>query len=167
MVDRQDMRASDDDRARTAERLRRATQEGRLPTDEFDERLGQALRARTYAELDAIVADLPVEPGLLRRPRRSRLTSRRPRLVERVRRAGIARFRPRGRALIAGAMAAAAVAVPVAVDMSTSAPASSRCWWYTNPASANGKSAPQLAGMCAGDRPPHGHARVDLRKSIP
>jgi hypothetical protein len=55
------MRASDSDRAHIAEQLRRATDEGRLLAYEFDDRLGQALNARTYGELDAIVADLPRE----------------------------------------------------------------------------------------------------------
>jgi hypothetical protein len=53
------LRASDEDRERIAERLRAATAEGRLLTDELDERLGIALSARTYGELDSLVADLP------------------------------------------------------------------------------------------------------------
>ena len=62
MAEHRNMRASDADRAHIAERLRRATDEGRLLAHEFDDRLGQALNARTYGELDAIVADLPREP---------------------------------------------------------------------------------------------------------
>lgn len=54
-----DMRASDADREQIAERLRCATDDGRLLAHEFDERLDRALQARTYTELDAIVADLP------------------------------------------------------------------------------------------------------------
>lgn len=54
------MRASDADRERIAERLRGAAAEGRLLTDELEERLAAALRARTYGELDALVADLPL-----------------------------------------------------------------------------------------------------------
>ena len=57
------LRASDDDRERVAERLRRATAEGRLVADELEDRLGLALRARTYGELAAVVADLPAERG--------------------------------------------------------------------------------------------------------
>jgi hypothetical protein len=60
------MRASDADRAQVAEQLRRATIEGRLLGDEFDERLEQALDARTYGELDAIVADLPHQHEVVR-----------------------------------------------------------------------------------------------------
>lgn len=70
MAEHRNMRASDADRAHIAERLRRATEEGRLLAHEFDERLGQALNARTYGELDAIVADLPRERVPAERPGR-------------------------------------------------------------------------------------------------
>jgi len=53
------MRASDADRERVAEWLRQAAGEGRLLAHELEERLGKALRARTYGELDAVVWDLP------------------------------------------------------------------------------------------------------------
>ncbi len=42
-----------------AERLRAAAAEGRIVAEELEERLASALRARTYGELDALVADLP------------------------------------------------------------------------------------------------------------
>ena len=53
------LRASDADRDAAAERLRTAAAEGRLDTDELDERLEVALRARTYGELDGVLVDLP------------------------------------------------------------------------------------------------------------
>jgi hypothetical protein len=53
------LRASEADRDRVAERLRHATVEGRLQAAELDERLGVALSARTYGELEPLVADLP------------------------------------------------------------------------------------------------------------
>ena len=53
------MRASDADREHVAERLRNATAEGRLLASELEERLGAVFSARTYGELDAVVADLP------------------------------------------------------------------------------------------------------------
>ncbi len=53
------MRASDADRDQVAERLRKAAAEGRLLAQELEERLATALRARTYGELDEVVADLP------------------------------------------------------------------------------------------------------------
>jgi Domain of unknown function (DUF1707) len=59
MARRSALRASDSDRERVADRLREATGEGRLLAEELEDRLGRALRARTYGELDALVADLP------------------------------------------------------------------------------------------------------------
>jgi len=53
------LRASDADRDRIAERLRHATAEGRLLAEELEERLERTFAARTYGELDAVVADLP------------------------------------------------------------------------------------------------------------
>ena len=53
------MRASDADRDRAVELLGVAYSEGRLSKDEYDGRLEDALSARTYADLDQIVADLP------------------------------------------------------------------------------------------------------------
>lgn len=62
------VRASDADRAQIVDHLRRATDDGRLLPREFDERLGKALHARTYGELDAIVADLPQARDPAKRP---------------------------------------------------------------------------------------------------
>jgi hypothetical protein len=53
------MRACDADRDRVVEFLNVAYSEGRLSRDEYDGRLEAALSARTYADLDQIVADLP------------------------------------------------------------------------------------------------------------
>src|SRR6516162_9394953 len=54
------MRACDTDRNRVVELLNVAYSEGRLSKDEYDGRLEGALAARTYADLDQIVTDLPV-----------------------------------------------------------------------------------------------------------
>ena len=59
MTKRAHLRASDAEREHVAERLRRASLEGRLGADELDDRLGAALSARTYGELDALLVDLP------------------------------------------------------------------------------------------------------------
>jgi hypothetical protein len=59
-MQRDRLRASDADREAVADRLRNAAAEGRLLAQELEERLALALRARTYAELDAVVSDLPV-----------------------------------------------------------------------------------------------------------
>ncbi len=56
------LRASDADRENVAERLRNATAEGRLLAEELEERLEAVFSARTYGELDAVVADLPGTP---------------------------------------------------------------------------------------------------------
>ncbi|TXS55346.1 DUF1707 domain-containing protein [Streptomyces sp. t39] len=57
-----EMRASDAERERVAERLRDAVAEGRLDMEEFEQRLDAAYRARTYGELAPLVKDLPA-PG--------------------------------------------------------------------------------------------------------
>ncbi|MEU1885196.1 DUF1707 domain-containing protein [Micromonospora sp. WMMD987] len=59
MEGRDRMRAADTDREATAERLRVALEEGRLDLHEYDERLQQTYGAKTYAELDTVLADLP------------------------------------------------------------------------------------------------------------
>ena len=52
-------RASHADREQVIATLRAAFVQGRLTRDEFDLRVGRALRARTYAELGVLTADLP------------------------------------------------------------------------------------------------------------
>jgi hypothetical protein len=54
-----EIRAADTDRDRVAGILSTAYSEGRLSSDEYDARLESALSARTYADLDHIVTDLP------------------------------------------------------------------------------------------------------------
>lgn len=55
------LRACDRDREAVGDILRREHVAGRLDVDEFAERYGRCLEAKTYAELDALVADLPIE----------------------------------------------------------------------------------------------------------
>jgi hypothetical protein len=57
--DRKSLRASDQDRERAAEILRDAAGEGRLGMDELDERLAAVYAAKTYAELEPVLEDLP------------------------------------------------------------------------------------------------------------
>ncbi|WP_433720605.1 DUF1707 SHOCT-like domain-containing protein [Actinoplanes sp. CA-051413] len=52
-------RAGDKDREEVVDRLRTALDEGRLDLHEYDERLQQAYAAKTYAELDVLMLDLP------------------------------------------------------------------------------------------------------------
>lgn len=65
-----ELRAADADRSRVADALQRHYLEGRLTSEEFDERLGQALAARTHGELDALLRDLPSAPEPTTRPQR-------------------------------------------------------------------------------------------------
>ena len=53
------LRVSHEDRDQVAEALRVAAGDGRLSSDELDERLERALTARTYDDLAVLVADLP------------------------------------------------------------------------------------------------------------
>jgi len=50
-----------DDREQVIDALKTAYVDGRLDRDEFDLRVGKALA--TYAELDALTADIPAEPA--------------------------------------------------------------------------------------------------------
>jgi len=65
------LRASDAERERVAEDLRRHAAEGRLAVDELEERLTAAFSARTRGELEPLLGDLP------RAPHRSRTLQRR------------------------------------------------------------------------------------------
>lgn len=55
------LRAADTDRESVAEILREHHVAGRLDNDEFQERIDLCYAAKTYAELDAVIADLPSE----------------------------------------------------------------------------------------------------------
>ena len=57
-----ELRASDRDREDTVERLRTAAMEGRLDSDELEERLAGAYAARWCSELTALTADVTVPP---------------------------------------------------------------------------------------------------------
>ena len=61
------LRASDADRDQIIDRLHRAATGGRIASEELEHRVNAALRARTYAELDATVADLPGPRAVSRR----------------------------------------------------------------------------------------------------
>jgi hypothetical protein len=56
------LRASHADSEQVVDVLKAAFVQGRLTQGELDGRVGQALAARTYAELAALTADLPAEP---------------------------------------------------------------------------------------------------------
>jgi len=56
---REDLRAADVDRQFVADRLKSALDEGRLSLHEYDDRLKETYAARTYGDLDKLLADLP------------------------------------------------------------------------------------------------------------
>ena len=69
------IRASDDDRDRTASLLREHHAAGRLDAEEFNDRLDKTFAAKTVGELDDLLSDLPSidlyrlpDHGLPRRP---------------------------------------------------------------------------------------------------
>jgi hypothetical protein len=57
------VRASNAERDEAAGKLQDAFAEGRLDDDEFDQRMRAALTAKTHAELDVLLTDLPAAPG--------------------------------------------------------------------------------------------------------
>jgi hypothetical protein len=57
------LRASHADRERVIEVLKAAFIQGRLDKYELDLRVGQVFASRTYADLNALTADLPVRPA--------------------------------------------------------------------------------------------------------
>ena len=77
-----DLRVSDAERDRALSELSEALQAGRITSDEFDQRSGQVLRARTGKELTAPLADLP--PDRVDAPRATSL--------ERAKRGTLTRF---------------------------------------------------------------------------
>jgi hypothetical protein len=60
-----DLRASDADREAAVERLRRAGMEGRLDSDELEERIASAYAARWCSELESLTFDVTPPPARL------------------------------------------------------------------------------------------------------
>jgi hypothetical protein len=60
-VDR-NLRAADSDRQAIGDILRREHVAGRLDSDEYADRYGRCLEAKTYAQLDELIVDLPGDP---------------------------------------------------------------------------------------------------------
>jgi len=72
------LRASHADREHVIDTLKTAFADGRLDKDELDDRVGQALAARTYAELATVTAGIPAGPAQAPRPRRAARADRPP-----------------------------------------------------------------------------------------
>jgi hypothetical protein len=68
--DRRNLRVSHEDRDKVVDQLQVAAADGRLTAEELDERVGSALTARTYGELDVLLTDLPAVPGMTPVPAR-------------------------------------------------------------------------------------------------
>jgi hypothetical protein len=66
------LRASDADREQVIDVLKVAFTQGRLTKDDLDLRAAQAFISRTYAELAAVTADIPVAVKPVRAPRETR-----------------------------------------------------------------------------------------------
>jgi hypothetical protein len=109
------LRASDADRDAVTDRLREAAGEGRLEPEELEQRVGAALRARTYGDLAPLVADLPRRRGTPWRAR-GRPTS------------AVARHALRGAGLVA-AMSVAVAVVAMVVVLVVAAAALAAAWW--------------------------------------
>ena len=62
------IRVSDADRDRVTARLREHFAEGRLTSDELDERISAALNAKTFGDLRPLMADLPEPVPVPARP---------------------------------------------------------------------------------------------------
>src|ERR1700722_3623450 len=62
------IRVSDADRERVTESLREHYAEGRLSSEELDERITATLSARTYRDLRAVMSDLPGEQQMTPQP---------------------------------------------------------------------------------------------------
>jgi hypothetical protein len=74
-----DLRISDAERAEVADRLSKHYSDGRLDQAEFDERVDQAMRAKTQSDLSGLFDDLPSpdEPGASQTSKTSKVVTRR------------------------------------------------------------------------------------------
>ena len=101
------LRVSRADHEHVIDTLKAAFVQGRLTKDELDERAGQTFTARTYAELAAVIADLPVRSAAGQSPsKHSRARARWP--VNTSLKVG-------ARAVLVVSVLAALIAAPVAV----------------------------------------------------
>jgi hypothetical protein len=74
-----DLRVSDAERAEVADRLSKHYGDGRLDQAEFDERVDQAMRAKTQSDLSGLFDDLPSldDSGPAQAPRTAGVAARR------------------------------------------------------------------------------------------
>jgi len=74
-----DMRASHADRERVIDTVKAAFARGQLTAGELDARVGQALTARTYAELATVTLSIPARSDLAQPPKPAPARPRQPR----------------------------------------------------------------------------------------
>jgi hypothetical protein len=82
MTDAASLRVADVDRESVVQELREHMLAGRLEAGEFEDRLALAYKARTRGDLDALGADLPVSPALVKRSIAQRRAHLRRRLLQ-------------------------------------------------------------------------------------
>jgi hypothetical protein len=82
MADPSELRVADADREQLVEELREHALAGRLSSEEMEERIGGAYRARTRGDLDALRVDLPVSSTSVALALRKRKGALRRRLVQ-------------------------------------------------------------------------------------
>jgi hypothetical protein len=96
-----ELRASDAEREATAQELRRAHGDGRIATEELEERLSRVFAARTRGELATTVADLPPQQPPAAATAQAPVRAARARAVRRL----------RSQALVSGGICLLAVGV--------------------------------------------------------
>jgi hypothetical protein len=131
------LRASDAERERIIDVLRRHTADGRLTLEEFEERVGEALAATTRDDLGPVLRDLPPLPAAA--PVEARATARR---------------RIRWPSLDGGRALLGAVAVVVVVTLL--ATGGWGMWWIVFPLMGVFGGCGRGAASCAGGRSQHG-----------
>ncbi len=82
MSDPSSLRVADADREQVIEELREHMLAGRLTSEELEERLDLAYKARTRADLDAVRLDLPMSPAAVQRSLDKRRSHLRRRLLQ-------------------------------------------------------------------------------------
>ncbi len=114
-------RASHADREQVVGALQAAFVQGRLTADELDERVGQALAARTYAELAALTTDLPADPAPAPQPARQPTPAPQPAPARRPRNTAASRAVKAGAGAIGVAVIALGAVIAVAGEPAAAA----------------------------------------------
>ena len=112
-----DMRASHADRERVIDTVKAAFARGQLTAGELDARVGQALTARTYAELTAVTLSIPAGADLTRPPKPAPAQPRQPRNMLANRGVCVITATTLAAGVWVGIVAGAAAAVVVAMFM--------------------------------------------------